>query len=51
MVLVTSFAMLGLLGTGLTIWVRRTFRKRESRASPLLLPPSRLKPSPAFSRR
>lgn len=33
MVLVTSFAMLGLLGTGLVIWAKRTFRKRN-RARP-----------------
>lgn len=37
MVLVTSFAMLGLLGTGLTIWVRRTFRKRN-RVRPVAAP-------------
>lgn len=34
MVLVTSFAFVGLMVTGLTIWVRRTFRRRN-RARPL----------------
>jgi hypothetical protein len=29
MVLITSFAMLGLLGTGLVIWARRNFRRRN----------------------
>ena len=31
---ITSFAILGLLGTGLTIWARRTFRRRRARAGP-----------------
>jgi hypothetical protein len=36
----TSLALLGLLGTGLTIWARRLFRRR-SRARPTLVPAER----------
>jgi|GEM_PF-4658887 len=38
MVLVTSLGMLILMGTGLTIWFRRTFRKRNRMRPPVAAP-------------